>query len=82
MHTSRQHLRLIFEVVSEQHDLLCGACGCPELRMEPSAEFCVDHQREVQAFQRWLAGTDKVCWPVASSFDFERSFLSARQRPA
>jgi hypothetical protein len=47
-----------------------------------SAEFCLNHQREIHAFERWLAGTDKVCWPAASSFDFERGFLSVRQRPA
>jgi hypothetical protein len=67
--------------VSEQ-DVLCGACGCPEPREDMSAEFCLKHERELQAFERWLSGTDKVCWPAASSFDSERSFLSARQRPA
>jgi hypothetical protein len=71
----------MFQFVSEQ-DLLCGACGCPEQRQDTSAEFCLNHQREIHAFERWLAGTDKVCWPAASSFDFERGFLSVRQRPA
>jgi hypothetical protein len=81
MHTRRQHLRPIFLFVSEQ-DVLCGACGCPEPRQDSNAEFCPDHQREVHAFHRWLAGTDKVSWPAASSFDSERSFLSVRKRPA
>jgi hypothetical protein len=66
--------------VSEQ-EVLCGACGCPELRQDADAEFCLSHQQEIHAFQRWLAGTDKVCWPAASAFDFDRSFLNARHRP-
>jgi hypothetical protein len=53
MHTQRQHLRIIFLFVSEQ-DVLCGACGCPEPRQDMSAEFCPNHQWEIQEFQRWL----------------------------
>ena len=68
-------------VVSE-HDLLCGACGCPESRENMNAEFCPDHQQEIHEFQRWLAGTDRVAWQAGSSFESERRFLSARQRPA
>jgi len=68
--------------VSQHDDLSCRAFGCCELRQDVRAEFCLNHQRQIHAFERWLAGTDKVCWPVASSFDFERGFLSVRQRPA
>ncbi len=67
--------------MSEQ-DVLCGASGCPELREHVSAEFCAKHEREIQEFERWLAGTDRVAWQAGSSFDSERRFLSARQRPA
>jgi hypothetical protein len=81
MHTRRQYLRLMFLFVSEQ-DVLCRACGCPELRQDMSTEFCPDHQWEIREFQRWLAGTDRVPWQAGSSFDSERRFLSVRQRPA
>jgi hypothetical protein len=81
MHTRPQHLRLIFWWVSER-DVLCGACGCPELREHIDADFCRDHQREIREFQRWLAGTGRVPWQPGSSFESERRFLSARQRPA
>jgi hypothetical protein len=47
-----------------------------------SAEFCDQHEQEIHAFERWLAGTDKVAWQAGSSFDSERRFLSVRQRPA
>jgi hypothetical protein len=47
-----------------------------------SAEFCHSHQRQIHAFQRWLEGADERAWPGAPSFDFERNFWGARQRPA
>jgi hypothetical protein len=81
MHTRHQHLRLNFVWVSEQ-DVLCGACGCPEPRENANAEFCHNHQRDIDEFERWLAGTDRVAWQAGSSFESERRFLSARQRPA
>jgi hypothetical protein len=65
-----------------KQDHLCAASGCPELREDPSAEFCINHERDIQDFERWLAGTDKVAWQAGSSFDSERRFLSVRQRPA
>ena len=66
--------------MSEQ-DVSCTAFGCGEPRQNMNAEFCLNHQRQIHAFQRWLEGADEGCWPAAPSFDFERSFWSGRQRP-
>ena len=67
--------------MSEQ-DVACGALNCSEPRQDISAEFCLSHQRQIHAFQRWLEGADERAWPGAPSFDFERNFWGARQRPA
>jgi hypothetical protein len=45
-------------------------------------QFCRIHQRQIHDFQRWLGGADERGWPVARSFDSERSMWSTRQRPA
>ena len=81
MNTWRQHRRITFLFVTK-HDYLCGACGCPELRQDPSADFCIAHQQEIHAFQRWLEAPNEGCSSAAPSFDFERSYLSVRHRPA
>lgn len=64
-----------------EDETLCDAGGCPELRYGTSSEFCLNHQREIIAFQRWLDGADEGCWPAPPSFDFERSFWATGQRP-
>lgn len=58
IHTRPQHPRFTFLFMSER-DVLCAASGCLELRENVSAEFCAEHAREIQAFERWLAGRPK-----------------------
>src|SRR5579875_3324651 len=66
-----------------EHDELCGACGCPEARQDPSADFCPEHQQEVDSFRRWLDAPNEGCSSAAPSFDLERNYLSLwRRRPA
>jgi hypothetical protein len=48
----------MFLFMSKQ-DALCAASGCPELREDVSAEFCAKHAREIEEFERWLAGRPK-----------------------
>jgi hypothetical protein len=42
-----------------KQDVSCAVSGCLELREDVSAEFCAEHAREIQAFERWLAGRPK-----------------------
>jgi hypothetical protein len=68
--------------MSQHDDLSCRAFGCCEPRQDICAEFCLNHERQIHAFERWLDGVEERCWPAARSFDFERDFWSGPQRPA
>jgi hypothetical protein len=81
MHTSPQHQRITFLVMSQHDDLSCRAFGCCEPRQDICAEFCLNHERQIHAFELWLDGAEERCWPAARSFDFERNFWSGPQRP-
>ena len=64
-----------------EQDEICSACGCPE-SCRPGGEYCDEHQRQVEAFQRWLEAPNEGCSSAAPAFDLERNFLMVRHRPA